>query len=310
MRRFILFGTVLLAFLALGFSAHAQTRTWVSGVGDDANPCSRTLPCKTFAGALPKTADGGEIDCLDPGGFGTVIISQSITIDCSGTFAGVLASATANGITISDLGTGPLNVVLRGLAINGAGTPPGTFGISDLASGTLLIEQVRVFGFPGPGIGLQTLSGNVKVEIKDSTIHNNAGGGVLVQPFGGATANVSLTRTGLHFNLFGVRAQDGSKVTAFQASATNNTNNGFLAVSAGVAAEINLINSVAANTGLNGVATSGALATIRLVNTALIDNGTGINTAAGGTVVTTSPASNVNAGNATPGAPNGTTTLQ
>ena len=70
-------------FCALLFAAPANaqaTRTWISGVGDDANPCSRTAPCKTFAGAISKTAAGGEIDCLDPGGFGTVTITKSITI--------------------------------------------------------------------------------------------------------------------------------------------------------------------------------------------------------------------------------------
>src|SRR5262245_11041461 len=75
--------------------AFAQaTRTWVSGVGDDANPCSRTAPCKTFAGAISKTVSGGIINCIDPGGFGAVTITKSITIDCQGTFAGILASGT------------------------------------------------------------------------------------------------------------------------------------------------------------------------------------------------------------------------
>ena len=68
-----------------GSLAHAQaTRTWVSGVGDDANPCSRTAPCKTFAGAISKTAAGGEINVLDPGGFGAVTITKSITISSRG----------------------------------------------------------------------------------------------------------------------------------------------------------------------------------------------------------------------------------
>src|SRR5882724_9458488 len=76
-------------------SAYAQaTRTWVSGVGDDANPCSRTAPCKTFAGAISKTAAGGEIDCLDPGGFGAVTITKPITLDCVGTLGSILASGT------------------------------------------------------------------------------------------------------------------------------------------------------------------------------------------------------------------------
>src|SRR6476659_6406058 len=97
------------------------TRTWVSGVGDDANPCSRTAPCKSFAGAISKTAAGGIINCLDPGGFGTVTITKSISIDCDGTFGGVLSSAV-NGININDSATaapGSIDVVLRGLHIEG-----------------------------------------------------------------------------------------------------------------------------------------------------------------------------------------------
>src|SRR5215475_3539846 len=97
-------------------AANAQaTRTWVSGVGDDANPCSRTAPCKTFPGAISKTASGGEINCLDPGGFGAVTITKSITIDCTGTFGGILAAGT-NAININSAGA---VVNLRGLDIEG-----------------------------------------------------------------------------------------------------------------------------------------------------------------------------------------------
>src|SRR5690242_3697373 len=104
----------------LGSMAQAQaTRTWVSGVGDDANPCSRTAPCKTFAGAISKTASGGEINVLDPGGFGAVTITKSITISSEGFEAGVLVSGT-NGIVIS-AGAGDI-VILRGLDIEGLGT--------------------------------------------------------------------------------------------------------------------------------------------------------------------------------------------
>jgi hypothetical protein len=75
--------------------AHAQaSRTWVSGVGDDANPCSRTAPCKTFAGAISKTAALGEINTLDPGGFGVVTITKSITLDATAGLGGVLAAGT------------------------------------------------------------------------------------------------------------------------------------------------------------------------------------------------------------------------
>src|SRR3984893_16138035 len=100
--------------------AHAQaTRTWVSGVGDDANPCSRTAPCKTFAGSISKTAVGGEINCLDPGGFGALTITKSITISCQIGTAGVLVSGT-NGIVVA---AGANDVVfLKGLDFEGIGS--------------------------------------------------------------------------------------------------------------------------------------------------------------------------------------------
>src|ERR1700684_971293 len=91
--------------LQLPTPAQAQaTRTWVSGVGDDANPCSRTAPCKTFAGAISKTVAGGEIDVLDPGGFGALTITKAITLDGGGgQVASILVSGT-NGITINAAG--------------------------------------------------------------------------------------------------------------------------------------------------------------------------------------------------------------
>src|SRR3954463_1024618 len=122
MRRIALFaiGFGLLAPLLAAAPAHAQaTRTWVSGVGDDANPCSRTAPCKTFAGAISKTAALGEINCLDPGGFGGVTITKAITIDCRDTFGSVLVSGT-NAIIVA---AGASDVVtLRNLDIHGVGT--------------------------------------------------------------------------------------------------------------------------------------------------------------------------------------------
>src|ERR1700709_1522823 len=92
-------GVVVVAF-SQAPAAYAQaTRTWVSGVGDDVNPCSRTAPCKTFAGAISKTAVNGEINCLDPGGYGAVTIPKSMTIDCRHTFGSILNAGT-NGINI------------------------------------------------------------------------------------------------------------------------------------------------------------------------------------------------------------------
>src|ERR671927_1056912 len=115
-------------------AAQAQaTRTWVSGVGDDANPCSRTAPCKTFAGAISKTANGGEINCLDPGGFGGVTITKSLTIKCHYTEGGALVAGT-NAIVVNATATD--KVTLRGLDINGIGTgaPTSLSGVKVLSA--------------------------------------------------------------------------------------------------------------------------------------------------------------------------------
>src|SRR5687768_2372687 len=123
-----------LATFVLAFAAVAQaqaTRTWVSGVGDDVNPCSRTAPCKTYAGAISKTATGGEISVLDPGGYGTLTITKAITVDGgSGAGWGSTLFSSVNGFVINittNLVTD--KVILRNLSINGAGTTLGVHGM-------------------------------------------------------------------------------------------------------------------------------------------------------------------------------------
>jgi hypothetical protein len=304
-----LLGIALLLVVSAG-SAHAQaTRTWVSGVGDDVNPCSRTAPCKTFAGAISKTASPGEIDCLDPGGFGTLTITKAITIDCGGGVGGQLGSILAsgtNGITISSSLPAGSSVTIRNLSINGAGVVLGVYGIRYLAGGGALhVENVEIFGFSQNGIDFENTAA-ANLFVRSSQISDNtAGFGILVKPQGAVLANVSLDNVRLDRNLTGLRVEDGGKATVEDSVAHANNGNGFLAVSAGTAAEINLIRSVASNTLTNGVATSGALAKINMAYSAVTDNGTGINTSAGGTITGTSPGTNLNAGNGTPGAPNG-----
>jgi hypothetical protein len=136
------------AFLMLAFTSVASalaSRTWVSGVGDDANPCSRSMPCKSFAGAISKTDVGGEIDCLDPGGFGTLTITKSLTIDCDSGASGTLVSS-GNGINI-DIATttGADTVILRNLTITGLTT--GSNGISATSAKVLYLEDVVINGF-------------------------------------------------------------------------------------------------------------------------------------------------------------------
>src|SRR5215475_10525748 len=115
--------------LATASLAHAQaTRTWISGVGNDVNPCSRTAPCKTFAGAISQTAAGGEIDTLDPGGFGGVTVTKAMTLaDESVGEAGILVAGT-NGITVNCATDPNCVVVIRGLVIDGG--PVGSNSLS------------------------------------------------------------------------------------------------------------------------------------------------------------------------------------
>src|SRR5437763_8968411 len=99
LRRILLSLAAVATVVSLGAgAAQAQaSRTWVSGVGDDVNPCSRTAPCKTLAGAISKTAAGGEIDCLDPAGYGAVTITKAITIDCASGETGAVGSVLVSG---------------------------------------------------------------------------------------------------------------------------------------------------------------------------------------------------------------------
>lgn len=179
----------VVAMLLVPSGASAQaTRTWVSGVGDDANPCSRTAPCKTFAGAISKTVAFGEINVLDPGGFGAVTITKSIRIISDHIEAGVLVSGT-DGIVVSVASTD--NVLLDGLDIEGLGS--GLNGVNIVGGGSVIIRRTSINNFTQNGVNLAGTS-NAKVLIQDSFISNNAGG-VNVQGQGGAVNNGVIDNT-------------------------------------------------------------------------------------------------------------------
>jgi len=147
--------------------AQAQaTRTWVSGVGDDANPCSRTAPCKTFPGAISKTATGGEINCLDPGGFGGVTITKSIQIICK-VEAGVLVSGT-NAIIVNAPASS--EVVLDGLDIEGLST--GLNGVTILAANLVTIKNSTIKNFTQNGVNVG--ASGARLHLQDSLVLSNA----------------------------------------------------------------------------------------------------------------------------------------
>lgn len=253
--------------------AHAQaTRTWVSGVGDDANPCSRTAPCKTFAGAISKTAPGGEINVLDPGGFGAVTITKSITISSEGFEAGVLVSGT-NGIVISAASTDV--IVLRGLDIEGLGT--GLDGIKFLTGGALFVEKCTINHFTGNGINFSPGSGSgnpAQLFVTDTIVRNNGSGtagGILMAP-STVTAKGSLSNVRLERNInFGLKAQANTTVEVSDSVAANSTN-GFWA--SGASVNVNLTRVDASNNTTGVLTDTGGIA--RIAGSTISGNGTGV----------------------------------
>ena len=180
--------SILIALICSVTQAQAQ-RTWVSGLGDDGNPCSRTAPCRTFAGAIAKTATGGEIDCLDPSGFGPVIISKSITIDGTRGLSGILATTLPNVITINltTPNDAAKTVRLRGLSLNGLGT--GTNGINVISDGSVSVEDCVIDGF---AIGIK--DDTAALFVRNTTIRNNRTAGIA------AKGKVGLADVALVFN--------------------------------------------------------------------------------------------------------------
>lgn len=143
--------------MALGTASPAfgqATRTWVSGTGDDANPCSRTAPCKTWAGAISKTATGGEIDALDPGGYGTLTITKALTVSGIGTHASTLAAGGIDGIIVNAPGA---RVHLRDLVIQGVGTGRSAIRIDN--AGAVVAEDIDITGFTRHGVDATPTSG-------------------------------------------------------------------------------------------------------------------------------------------------------
>ena len=260
--------------------SHAQaTRTWVSGVGDDANPCSRTAPCKTFAGAISKTAAGGEIDCLDPGGFGAVTITKSITIDCNGVVAGVLFAGSASGIVVNGSN---VVVTLRNIQINGAGT--GQVGVRFVNGKQLNIENVVISQAAQAAVLVPAMAGAGRVVIKNATISNNVDG--IRAAFGITTVSNSVISGNSGFALI---AENTGVINADSNLLTNNGTG----VQAG-----------------NGGAGQGG-ATVNISNNDVYGNLSGF-VCAGGIIASngTNRKGNNTGGTATPCAPNGVINVQ
>jgi hypothetical protein len=260
----------LVPLLASAPASAQATRTWVSGVGDDANPCSRTAPCKTFAGAISKTATAGEINCLDPGGMGTVTITKSMTINCHEVFGSILASGVP-GITINSTAAGS-NVILRGLQINGVqgGTAvAGTIGVRIIAATRVSIEDSVITQFAQQGIADQRTAGNTSLNIRNSVISFNIAAGVSAAATG--VSYTTLDNVSSINNLNGVSAGATNNVLVKRSVLSGNSADGAVVGSGG---QIQIDDSVITNNAGNGV---NSLGTIKVSNSDFMTNGQAFN---------------------------------
>jgi hypothetical protein len=303
--RFLLISCVLLTATT---AVHAAaTRTWVSGTGNDSNPCSYTAPCATFAGAFGKTAINGEINCLDAGEYGNFGISHSITIECRASQGAILTNTGGVGISINitaSMADDPLATVrLRGISITGAGGSCGT-GCGGSRSGWF-------------GIMIQSTSRQPKVFLEDLTIQNFVVDGIY---FGGpgelsatncrvvdngavgihvlsnvagsnGVVHVTINKTQADLNQQGIRFEGNVFGVIKDSTASSNSLNGFVTFPTSIAnAEMTIRDSTANNNRQWGVFSGGAngfLGTVRIVNTTAIHNTTSqLVVSSGGTICT------------------------
>jgi hypothetical protein len=286
---------MLAAAMLYSAPASAQaTRTWVSGVGDDVTPCSRTAPCKTFQGALPKTAAGGEINCLDPGGFGAITITKSISIICDNTEAGILVAAT-NAITINGAGA---VVEISGLDIEGLGQTgvAGVNGIYFVNGASLTVRNTKIRGFRNgyginftPGANAALVLDNVT--ISESGIASNAfTGGIQVSPVAGIAAQATLTNVQIVNNLnaglrIDTQAGSGATVAATVKNTTiSNDGTGIMMRTAtGAPLSLMLTDSIVSGNSVTGILAKGEAAA-RVGNTTITGNNAALTMGSGGSI--------------------------
>jgi hypothetical protein len=267
------------ALLACGLAAApaqaGPNRTWVSGHGTDSGTCALVAPCRTFAFALTATNAGGEIDVLDPAGYGPVTINKSIGIVNDGVGVAAIGAGSGNGITIN-AGAND-SVHLRGLTIegiSGAGN-----GILFNSGGNLAIENCVIRGFTVVGI-LITPSSSSTFSVSNTIVSNNPGNfsGIFVQPTGSAVVTGVLSKVTMDNNGAGISVENNStgalNVTIVDSEASNNVSGGIIGSgSAAHPATVMVRNVVLTN---NGTGITGGSATVRVAHSVITGNRVGV----------------------------------
>ena len=283
-----------------------SNRTFVSTTGDDTNPCSKTSPCRTFAGAFAKTPVGGEIDVLDSGDFGPVTINQSVSIIASGVVAGIQVTS-GDAIDI----TGGV-VILKGLTLDGVGQ--GASGIRVTAVSQLLIQDCAINNFTVIGLDYNSGFNSSVLVVKNTSFQNNMAtghggvGGVYLHPqsFG---VRALFEGVLIENNSTGFRADDLSFVTIRNSQIVSNNLKGISVTSTSFAATAIIENCVVSHNQGNGITSNGGISTVTISNvTVALNGGSGIRATGSGVLL--SYGNNRIFGNSTDGVPTSVLTQQ
>jgi hypothetical protein len=290
-------------------------RTWVSGtLGNDANPCTRAAPCLTFAAALALTTPGGEIDVLDPGDYGPLTVTQSVTIAGDETAPGVVTPSGTGGIVVN---AGASDVVsVRGLTFNGSAST-GVPAIQFNSGARLIVQSCAIAGFSVAGIMFAPATGSAaQMDIRKSSLVNN-GSGVLIRPAGGVAVRAALRAVQLNGNAGGGLRADGTQgsgtigVTITDSTISQNSGNGINAVSGPGSVAIDIFRATIDANGAAGVQSNqanGATARVTVGGSTIFGNSVGVTAVGGGSLL--SSGNNQVVGNTTNGSFTGSSASQ
>ena len=229
------------AFVAVlpAVSAQAQSpRTFVSAAGSDSNPCSFAAPCRHFQAAVNATSAGGEVDALDPAGYGPIIISRAVTIEGQG-WSYIAPPANSPAITINAVGATD-KISIHGVSLNGVGITGSTTGIQFNSGGSLKVRDCVIQNFSGDGIDFKpTAAGDLFVS--NTVVSDNGDTGIAVFPAGNnnTTAHTVIfnrveTNNNFKYGVFlwGTPSTGSITATVSESTASGNGSYGFYVLTA------------------------------------------------------------------------------
>jgi hypothetical protein len=286
---FVGLAVALASWLTVNSAYALNQHSWISGTGSGA-ACTRTSPCGDFATATGATQAGGVISVLDSGDFGPLQIRQPVTIRADGADGGLVNLVGNFGIQI--LG-GPSDVfTLEGLHLDGGGI---NFFSGARLHVLCVVANVFINGVVS-GILFEP-TGAGQLDVTDTVLMNNgsgaAGAGILVKPQSGGTAQVSLERVTVNGNAFGIAADGtgssgGINMTIADSMVAGNSQDGIIATTPGGGAPIGVMitNSKSVNNAAFGIRSIGPGVTVRVKNSDVTGNNTGLSFSGGGALLT------------------------